>query len=364
MGQRGMRENAAMVLLRLKYVMTDTDRHGNRRHYYRRDGRKIRLVGEPGSEEFMVAYHAAARAGKPIRTLKADPQSLRALLEGFYRSAGYVALDGRSQRVRRSILEAWAAGKDDLPYRKIERRHVMKWRDEKVATPGAATNLIKALRHMFSHAVDYDLMKVNPAMDVPYLRKKNGGFHTWTIEEVRQFEARHPVGTKARLAMALLLYTGQRRSDVVNLGRQMIRDGRLHYRQQKTGKEMRTLVIRPLQEAIDAVPSSGLAFLETHQGKPYTANGFGNAFRAWCDEAGLPNCSAHGLRKALAARLAELGATANQIKGALGHETLSQVTLYTRDADSMVNSDAALELFENRNAPPRLSTHKQRQKNQ
>jgi hypothetical protein len=60
---------------------------------------------------------------------------------------------------------------------------------------------------------------------VAYLKGKPGGFHSWTREEVEQFEARHLIGTKARLAMALLLYTGQRRSDVVLFGRQHVRDG-------------------------------------------------------------------------------------------------------------------------------------------
>ena len=38
-----------------------------------------------------------------------------------------------------------------------------------------------------------------------------------------RYQARHPVGTKARLAFDLLLYTGVRRSDVVRLGPQMER---------------------------------------------------------------------------------------------------------------------------------------------
>src|SRR5947208_3107519 len=59
----------------------------------------------------------------------------------------------------------------------------------------------------------------NPARDVPYLRTGSTGYHTWTLEEVQQFEERHPIGTKARLALALLLLSGQRRSDVIRFGR-------------------------------------------------------------------------------------------------------------------------------------------------
>jgi hypothetical protein len=50
-----------------------------------------------------------------------------------------------------------------------------------------------------------------------------------------------------------------------------------------------------------------LTFLVTKHGKPFTANGFGNWFRDRCDEARLPQCSAHGLRKAGATIAAENG---------------------------------------------------------
>lgn len=343
-----------MALLRLKYVMSDTDRHGNVRHYFRKSGRKVRLPGAVGSEEFMAAYAAAEKGSKvPVRrTAAASPDSFKALCEAFFRSATFKELTPRSGRYRRLLLDSFCMEHGDKPYRLMERHHVLQFRDEISDKPGAATNLVKALRHVFSFAVSYNLAKTNPAQSVPYLRKKNGGFHSWTIEEVRQFEAHHAIGTRPRLAMALLFYTGQRRSDVVTFGRQMLRsDGKLHYVQQKTGRRMATKIIRPLAEIIAATPSSGLVFLETSHGQPYTSNGFGNAMRQWCNEAGLPHCSAHGLRKALAARLAEIGATASEIQAALGHETLSEADRYTKAANRDSNTNAAMELFENNIAP-------------
>ena len=343
-----------MALLRLKYVMSDTDRHGNVRHYFRKDGRKIRLPGAVGSDEFMAAYAAAERGSKApvLRTTAASPDSFKALCEAFFRSATFKELTPRSGRYRRLLLDSFCMEHGDKPYRMMERHHVLQFRDEIAHKPGAATNLVKALRHVFSFAVDYSLAKANPAQSVPYLRKKNGGFHSWTIEEVRQFEAHHPIGTRARLAMALLFYTGQRRSDVVTFGRQMLRsDGKLHYVQQKTGRRMATKIIRPLAEIIAATPSGGLVFLETSHGQRYTSNGFGNAMRQWCNEAGLPHCSAHGLRKAVGARLAEFGATASEIQAVLGHETLSEADRYTKAADRDSNTNVAMELFENNIAP-------------
>ena len=68
--------------------------------------------------------------------------------------------------------------------------------------PEAANSMVKALRRVFAVAVDDEVpgIKSNPAREVPYLRSRSQGHHSWTIEEVGKFEERHPVGTKARLA--------------------------------------------------------------------------------------------------------------------------------------------------------------------
>jgi integrase len=60
----------------------------------------------------------------------------------------------------------------------------------------------------------------DPARDIEYIKRKSAGFRTWSEDEIATFEAHHPVGSKTRLALALLLYTAQRRSDVVRMGRQ------------------------------------------------------------------------------------------------------------------------------------------------
>ena len=108
-------------------------------------------------------------------------------------------------------------------------------------------------------------------------------------------------------SFALLLYTGQRRSDVVRMGRQRIRDGMLHIRQMKTGVELAIPVHPRLGAIIGDMPIEHLTLVTTAFGKPFTAAGFGNWFREQCTAAGLPHCSAHGLRKAAARRLAEAG---------------------------------------------------------
>jgi integrase len=225
------------VIRQYRYVVEDRDRHGNVRVYLRVLGkRKLRLWQEPGTPEFDAEYRRAlAGEIKPkaaTRRPGAATGSLRALCISYYSSAEYKRMEPRSRHVRRLILDKLCDAHGDKPVALMEPRHVRRIRDEKAELPEAANAIVKALRAVFRHGVLADLVPRNPAREVEYLRSGRDGYHTWTSEEVQQFEARHPIGTKARLALALLLYTGQRRSDVVRLGRQHIRvDGWLHFTQ-------------------------------------------------------------------------------------------------------------------------------------
>lgn len=146
--------------------------------------------------------------------------------------------------------------------------------------------------------------------------------------------------------LALALYTGQRRSDLVQFGKQHVRDGWLTFTQFK-GRENRPVrlelpIIPELQRILDASPTGDLAFLATAYGKPFTAAGFGNRMREWCDKAGLSDCSTHGLRKAAASRLAELGCTEFEIMAITGHQTSKEVTRYTKAASQRLRAESAL----------------------
>ena len=340
--------------LRLKYVVEDTDRHGSVRLYYRRSGVKIRLRGPIGSPEFLTDYRAAAAAPKEqaaTSTLpgRVIPKSLRWLCVEYFKSAMFKELDARTQKVRRSILEraSQEKGRGDHPYSLLMPRHLRKWRDEMMDRPEAANGMLKAVRQLFKFAVRYDHHDRNPAAEVEYLSSKNPeGFHSWTLGEIETFEGKHPIGTTARLTLALALYTGQRRSDLVLFGRQHIRDGWLSFTQHKNRNtnpvRMEIPIIPELQRIIDASETVKLPFLLPAFRRPFTSNGFGNRFRKWCDEAGLSQCSVHGLRKAAAARLAELGCTEQEIMAITGHRTSKEVTRYTRAARQKTRAESAL----------------------
>ena len=204
----------------------------------------------------------------------------------------------------------------------------------KVTTPAAANHWLRMVKSLMVFAVEEDWRGDNPTVGIRRVRNRSAGFHTWTEHEIEIFEKQHPVGSKARLALALLLYTAQRRSDVVRMGSQHVRDGVVHVRQQKTGVMLAIPLHPALAGIIAATPNDHLTFLVTSFGKPFTAPGFGNWFREQCNEAGLPrHCAAHGLRKAACRRLAEAGCSANVIASISGHKTLTEVARYTKAAD-------------------------------
>ncbi len=331
----------------LKYLSEDTDRHGNVRIYVRRPGhKKIRLKETPGTRAFLDEYYAAInnkQSAVPSKVPKRDAidrGSLRWLCVQYFGSAPYRELGERTRYVRKSLLDRICAKDGDKPYAMMEPRHVRARRDQNADRPEAANAMVKALRQLFNFAIEYDHATSNPAKDVPYLKSHSEGFHSWSMDELTKFEDRHPIGSKARLALALLLYTGQRRSDIVRLGPQHVKDGWLSFTQAKNrARKPVTLsipVLPELQAIIDQTSTGNLAYLTTAFGKPFTSNGFGNWFRKRCDEAGLPNCSAHGLRKAGAALAAENGATERQLMAIFGWSTMKEASRYTKAARQKV----------------------------
>ena len=207
-------------------------------------------------------------------------------------------------------------------------------RDTKAATPIAARAFLRCLRFLVQYAIGIGIREDDPTAGVRVKLPKSDGIQTWTEDEIARLEAAYPVGTKPRLALALLLGTAARRSDVVKLGRGHVRDGMLHMRQQKTGKALAIPITTELAEAINAAaPADAVVFLLNENGRAFTAEGFTKWFAKQCQRIGLTGLSPHGLRKASCRRLAEAGCSAHEIASISGHATLREVQRYCEAAD-------------------------------
>jgi integrase len=199
------------------------------------------------------------------------------------------------------------------------------------------------LRLVLNYAVSIDMLPSNPAVGIKKYKSPNpDGIHTFTEDEVTQFVVRHCLGTKAHLAMQLGLCLGQRKSDAVRMGWQHIRGNKIAVRQEKTNTALLIPIHPDLEKALAATSRTNLTFLVTEHGKPFSVAGFGNWFRDRCDEAELPQCSFHGLRKLAATRLAEAGCSDREIMAITGHKSVSEVSRYTRAADQSRLAEQAM----------------------
>jgi integrase len=270
----------------------------------------------------------------PVRIV---PGSMNDLAQAYLRSPGFLGLKPSTQTTRRNIIAAFCKHHGSKPVNLLARRHLGDIIGAKASTPMAANNLLKVLRYMLDLAIEREMIVSNPAIGLKLYRSKSEGHHTWTEQQVEAFEARHPVGSRARLALALLLFTMQRRGDVVRMGWQHVKKRRdddgiersyIAVRQEKTNEPLLIPIHPELMQALEAVPRKNLTFLMTEKGAPFTSNGFGNWFRDRCNEATLPQCSAHGLRKLATVRLFEAGCSQEMVKAMGGWRSDSSLRPY------------------------------------
>ena len=324
-----------MARLRLKYVQS----FGGYHYFRRRGSPRIPLPGIVGSVEFMEAYQQALAATAPLAIgarKRSKPGSISAAIADFYGSQAFRSLTGGTPAKRRAILEHFREQYGHRSLASLPKEFIVTLLD--TMTPHTASNWLTCFRHFIRWCEARKLVRNDPTWGVRVKMPKSNGHHTWTEDEISQFEAYHPVGSKARLALTIGLYTALRRGDAVRIGRQHIRDGVLTVRPQKTKNTTAVSLAIPvhphLQAIIDATPIGHLTLLTTNSGKSYGADDFTAVFRGWCDQAGLPRGRVfHGLRKAAARRLAEAGCTAHEIAAITGHASLREVERYTKAVD-------------------------------
>jgi integrase len=323
--------------IRLRYVKAYVDRHGKARHYVRKPGCKpTALPGIVGSDEFMAAY-GEALANSPrveVAATRTRAGSISAMIVGYLGSADFHNLASSSKRQYQRILEGLRRDYGDLSIATLARKHLVRMLDAKAETPIGARDFLRCLRLLIRYAISTGVIESDPTAGVRVKLPKSTGYRTWTEEDIATFEAAYPIGSKPRLALALLLGTAVRCADVVRLGRGNVRGGTIHLSQQKTGNALTIPITAELAEAINAAaPSEHVVFLVNERGGPFTAKTFGTWFTKRCKRVDLKGLSAHGLRKAACRRLAEAGCSANEIAAISGHKSLNEVARYTRAVD-------------------------------
>lgn len=318
------------------FLHRETTRHGKPVWYVRLDrGERKRIRAEFGTEQFRVEYEAAI-AGRPAVTSSRLATNSLAWLIGRYRETSrWLDLSIATRRQRENIFTNVLKTAGTKPYGQIERATIASGRDRRAQTPAQARHFLNAMRGLFRWAHEAGFVKVDPTVGVNNpARPKGSGFPAWTEDDVGRFEAQWPLGTKERVWLDVLLYTGLRRGDAVRIGRPHVRNGVATIRTEKSGGEVIvSLPILPvLATTLAAGPCGDLTFICGANGKPFTKESFGNEFRQAAHAAGVKK-SAHGVRKIAATRAANAGATVAQLEAIFGWSGGGMASLYTRQAD-------------------------------
>lgn len=328
------------------HLTRETTRHGTLVWYVRRgQGPRIRLRAAYDTPAFWAEYRAAIEtAAKPRAAPSA--KSLAAAIERYRKSSDWTRLAAATRKQRGAFLQRAGETAGHEPIRSIDTEAIREGREARADKPHAANNFLKAMRGLFRWALSIDLVDTDPTREVKLLKGPNDkvGFHTWTEAEVKLFEARWPVGTRQRLALDLLLYTGLRRGDAIRLGRQHLAGGLFTLRMEKTGDAVQLPLLEPLARSIEATMTGDLTYLVTERGRVWSKESFGTWFRKACQAAKVPG-SAHGLRKAGATRAAENGATERQLMAIYGWRTGKMAVLYTRAAEHKRLAESAMPLL-------------------
>jgi integrase len=214
-----------MTRIKLDFVHEYRDRHGKPRYYFRRRGHKqIALKGIPGSAEFMAAYERALSGSQPkeIGANRTKPGTVNAAIVGYYQCLAFRETALGTQVLRRRILEHFRAAHGDKHIATLPAKFIRQMLDR--MKPGAARNWLKTLRALLEFAVAQGFRADNPVHEIKLAKMKVKHHRPWTDAELLQYERTYPIGSKARLAFALGLYTIQRAGDVCRMGRQHIRN--------------------------------------------------------------------------------------------------------------------------------------------
>jgi integrase len=295
-------------------------------------GARIRIREDYGTPEFAAAYHAAVAGDVAPKKLTVKTGTLSWLIARYRDSAAWAQLSHATRRARENIFRRVIETAGGEPFAEIARKEIAAGRDRRKETPFAANDFLKAMRGVFRWALEAGFVKLDPTEGVKGMTRKTDGFHPWSEEEIEKFEAKWAIGTRERLALAILLYTGLRRGDAARLGRQHVRNGVIVLRTEKTGTQVEIPILPELAEAIAATKTGDLAFVATVSGTAMTKESFGNWFKDACKAAGVPG-SAHGLRKAGATRAANNGATVAQLDAIFGWSGGRMAAGYTKTAD-------------------------------
>jgi integrase len=369
---------AEMPRPRPPHLQREKSRHGKLVWYVRvGKGPRVRLSADFGTEEFDAEYVAAVN-GKPLPASEGEKKkaatkgSLQWLYDEYRKSGEWLALSRATHKQRENIFRPMMETSGHERATAIQKADIIAGRERRAHTPAQSRNFLDAVRGLFRWALGADHIKVDPTAGVKNPKKKQGpGFPAWTEADVEAYQRRWPIGTRQRVWLDVLLYTGPRRGDAAELGdkdcrtvTQLAPDEHgnmvpkqvriLQFTTEKSGEtvEVTIPILDVLERTLAAGPVGKDTWICGLKGGSLVKEAFGNMFSEAAREAGIRK-SAHGVRKIAAMTAALNGATVPELDALFGWEGGRMASLYTKAADRVrLGAAGAIKLDGKRTSPP------------
>jgi integrase len=333
----------------LPYVQKFKDRHGKIRTYYRRSGLRQRIDGKPGSAEWLSDYMRIHKSFETAPRAVPDHESFRYAVSDYLSTQRYLSLAPNTRANYRSMLDELSNALGDQRLSDFSRGDIIKIRDKIAQRSNARAELaVKTMKMVFERACDVDTIDRNPAKGV---RKPDGYKSTphrsWTDDELALFRER--ARPHVRRAMLVLLYTGLRCSDALQLKRGAIDNGAIAITTQKA----KTDVVIPLhselkEELATPLPVESIYLICGARGKALGRHALLAMFRREFDALGVPRNqqpTTHGLRKNAVSALVEAGCSPREIQAVTG-QSLPIIEHYAREYDRKQLAASAIHKLE------------------
>lgn len=283
----------------------------------------------PGSPAFMRSYQAAIDAPRRARVTG----TLQEVIDGYKKSPAFAHLAPRTRSDYLGHLDKIAAAKltpkapdfATYPLAVVEdpriRRRLLDWRDEMAKSSARqADATFGVLRIILEWARDRGMISHNHATRPKKVYKADRSDKLWLPEHLDAFRA--AASSEMKLALELALWTGQRQSDLLQLGWSAVKDGRLTFRQGKRKRKVDMPLPAGLKAILDVTPKRAATILTTDKGAPWTVNPrpthFMHQWRKITVAAGLDGLHFHDLRGTTCTMLADAGCTPSEIASVLG----------------------------------------------
>jgi integrase len=267
-----------MARPRPPFLSRELSRHGRAVWYVRRSGKRIRIRAEYGTLEFTAEYQMALATHQPPAEARTTAGTLAWLIEGFRGTAAWQARSESTRAKWDGLYRQALTAAGNAPLSAITPKVIRAGLERRAHTPGQAQHFLNAMRALFRWAVKVQLVKTDPTAGIPALgRRRDAGIRPWTEDDVAAYEKRWPIGTRQRVWLDVLLYTGLRRGDAVRLGRQHVRDGIATIKTEKTGTIVTIPILQVLAETLAAGPCGDLSFIAGSRGQPMAKASFSRA---------------------------------------------------------------------------------------